>query len=166
MAIQSAINNMLGTAGTVAAISEHIGKQKEANELSIEARKSQDIKDEIAMIEKGQEIEKEKEQTVLKIDELAKEGIAATKAGADLEKQMTGMYSTVADKRLRTSKGQFYSEKALQEMRDRQKEIQNQKDAINGQFAMLNKQTELLDEKSNLYKDLKANFYKNKGGNK
>lgn len=166
MAIQSAINNMLGTAGTVAAISEHIGKQKEANELSVEARKSQDIKDEISMIEKGQEIEKEKEQTVLRIDELAKEGIEATKAGADLEKQMTGIYSTVADKRLRTSKGLFMSNKALQEMKDKQTEIQNQKDAVNGQFEMLKKQAELLDRKRNLYSDLEANFYKNKGGNK
>lgn len=40
MAIQSAINNMLGTAGTVAAISEHLGNQKkELNVKKLEAEK-------------------------------------------------------------------------------------------------------------------------------
>lgn len=111
MAIQSAINNMLGTAGTVAAISEHLGKQKEANKEMKENRILSLEEEELKNKEKQMDLAKELDQSLEAQNEL-KEDVKS------IDESVTGMYSTVSDKKLRVSKGQFYSEKAFENLED------------------------------------------------
>ena len=66
MAIQSAINNMLGTAGTVSALGQHLGEQKKGVE-------EQNIANTLNAINQGQDIQKEVNTMNEAIDNTLKE---------------------------------------------------------------------------------------------
>ena len=149
--IQSSVNQITGTLMGAAVAGKHlaqqkksVAEQKEANEVLEQQMQKQDLKDELEFTEKGQELNKETEQTIDAFNENLKNEI-------DLENQMTGLHSTISDKKLRTSKGQFFSNKALQEMQDRQNEITLQKQRLDTQIKML-------DKKREIYQELGGNF--------
>lgn len=150
-AIQNSMNQLVGTASSVAVIGKHldqqkesIAKQEEANEVLEQQKQKQDLKDELEFTEKGQALNKETDQTIDAFNENLKNEL-------ELEKQMSGLHSTIGDKKLRTSKGQFFSTKALQEMQDKQNEIILQKQRLDTQIKML-------DKKREIYKELGGKF--------
>ena len=149
--IQSSVNQITGTLMGAAVAGKHLAQQKksvieqkEANEVLEQQKQKQDLKDELEFTEKGQELNKETEQTIDAFNENLKNEL-------ELENQMTGLHSTIGDKKLRTSKGQFFSNKALQEMQDKQNEITLQKQRLDTQIKML-------DKKREIYKELGGNF--------
>lgn len=144
--IQNSINQGLGTVAGAVALGKHVSEQKKSvkeqeasNELLKQQKQKQDLKDELEFTEKGQELNKETEQTIDAFNENLKNEL-------DLENQMTGLHSSIGDKKLRTSKGQFFSNKALQEMQDRQNEITLQKQRLDTQIKMLDKKREIYQE--------------------
>lgn len=149
--IQNSVNQITGTLMGAAVAGKHLAQQKksvieqkEANEVLEQQKQKQDLKDELEFTEKGQELNKETEQTIDAFNENLKNEL-------ELENQMTGLHSTMGDKKLRTSKGQFFSNKALQEMQDKQNEITLQKQRLDTQIK-------LLDKKREIYKELGGNF--------
>lgn len=155
MAIQNAINNMLGTAGTVAAISEHIGKQneqikatEEASDVSKATARMDALQKSLEFEEKGQALQTEKDQTLSALNENADEAHMLNK------QVMSG----------RNTKGQFMSKKALQEAADRITELKDQRLRLEQQLGYVGNKIDLHKELGNAMTEV---FNKTlKGGNK
>lgn len=111
MAIQNNINGAIGTIGSAIAVAQHLSEQEKANEKMEDSNKINLMSQALQNKDKQQELAKELDQSLEAQNEL--------KADVNsIDESVTGMYSKVGDKRLRTSKGQFYSEKAFQNLED------------------------------------------------
>lgn len=175
MAIQSAINSMLGTAGTVAATTQHLMEQKksvekinEANDLAKEAARKQDIRDKIEELEKGKQLSMEVDKTLDAIGEEGKKRAEDRKALQEIENSLEGSYSNVHDKKLRTSKNLFMSQKAFESKEDAVAAKRASIEASELNAKRLANQSKYLEKQQGLYKDLTgidiAEVYR--GGNK
>ena len=160
--IQNSVNQMIGTAGTVAAIAEHASEQKkqieetkkgtevanEAKEIAAASAKMDALSKSLAYEEKGQALQTEKNQTIDALTANAEEAHM-------LNKQ-------IIDKR--NSKGQFMSKKALQEAADRVVELKDQRLRLEEQLGYVGNKIDLHKELGNAMADV---FNKTlKGGNK
>ena len=141
--IQGSMNQMTGAIGTALAVGKHIAKQAEANKVAEEAKKvaeeslsREKIKDEIASIEQGQKLDTEILQDKDRLEEVQKEI-------DPIEQQMEGMRSSISDKRLRTSKGQFMRKKADEELADQREALLQNRERVEQQLAMAQKKKDL-----------------------
>lgn len=126
----------LGTATGALAAGSHIAEQKKSvNEQQI-ANEQAKIANKLGVVEKAEQIELQTQQEINRFNEINQEGIG-------IEKEATGLHTSLSDKKLRTSKGQFYSQKAMKEIEDKSNEIRLQKDNFY-------KRIKLLDEKRDL----------------
>lgn len=137
MAIQSAINNMLGTAGTVAAVSEHLGQQKKANELA-------EISQTEASYNQAKDLIKESEN-IADTSRKLEEGIQATQDELNDSDNWSGPFRDEKSGRYITKdKYQLAKETALQEMQSQQKAIEAQKYDLNARMDLYNKRLDVL----------------------
>ena len=137
--IQNSINQGIGTLGTAIALGKHLTEQKEANKVAEESLSREKIKDKIASIEQGQQLDTEILQDKDRIEEVNKEI-------DPIEKQMEGMRSSISDKRLRTSKGQFMRKKADEELADQREALIQNRERVEQQLAIAQKKKELWDQ--------------------
>ena len=120
MAIQSAINNMIGTAGTVAAIGQHLNTEKKQVEATKEANDIAKNQAKIDVIKQEEGLIEDKHKTEDRISEI--------------EGEMTGLRSSLSDKQLRNEKGQFASEELF---KSNEKNYGDQQNLLNVNNAKL-----------------------------
>ena len=161
MAIQNSINQTIGTLGSALALGQHLSEQKksvakmdEANELAKEAARKQDIKDQIETLEQGKKLSMEVDKNLDAMAEQGKQRAEDTMAIQEIENSLEGSYSNVHDKKLRTSKNQFMSQKAFEAKEDavNAKRASIQASILNTE--RLANQNKYLAEQQGLYKDL------------
>ena len=111
MAIQNNINGAIGAIGSAIAVEQRLSEQKKANKEMKDNRILSLEQEQLKTKEKQMDLDKELDQSLEAQNELK----ADVKS---IDESVTGMYSKVSDKRLRMSKGQFYSEKAFENLED------------------------------------------------
>ena len=111
MAIQNNINGAIGAIGSAIAVEQRLSEQKKANKEMTHNRILSLEQEQLKTKEKQMDLDKELDQSLEAQNELK----ADVKS---IDESVTGMYSKVSDKRLRMSKGQFYSEKAFENLED------------------------------------------------
>lgn len=175
MAIQNNINAAIGTVGSAIALGQHVSEQKksvakmdEANELAKEAARKQDIRDKIEELEKGKQLSEDVDKTLDALGEESKIRAVDTKEIESIENSLEGSYTNVKDKKLRTSKNQFMSQKAFEAKEDAVNAKRASIEASILNTERLANHSKYLLQQQGLYKDLTgidiARVYQ--GGNK
>lgn len=134
--IQNSINQVIGSAAGAATLAKHITNQSKSIKEQKTTNEQAKLADRLSVIEKAEGIELQTQQEIDRFNEINQEELG-------IEKEASGLHTSLSDKKLRTSKGQFYSQKALQEMQDRINELRLQK------FYQENR-IKLLDEKRDI----------------
>lgn len=137
MAIQNAINSMLGTAGTVAAVTQHLSDQAKANELA-------EISQTEASYNQAKDLIKESEN-IADTSRKLEEGIEATENELNDSDNWSGPFRDDKSGRFITKdKYQLAKETALKEMQSQQQAVEAQKYDLNARMDLYNKRVDAL----------------------
>lgn len=137
MAIQNAINSMLGTAGTAVAVTQHLSEQKKANELS-------EISQSEASYNQAKELVKEAENLADTSNKLETDIQDTTDELNDSDNWSGPFRDEKSGRYITKDKYQLAKETALQEMQSQQKAMEAQKYDLNARMDLYNKKVDVL----------------------
>ena len=147
MAVQSAINNMLGTMGTVSSLAQHLEEQKKSNELNL-------IKTADDLMQESSNIGKEAESLVQKTEGNLNASQENATRIAELESE--NPLKNPSQSLMRDKSGKFMTrEKSADMLRIANEKISQDQEAVQAQKHMLAARMQMYNKKLDIVKAIR-----------